>query len=187
MGEYSIYGADKFSNSIPSEWVAGAAESIIFPERAQSCHVNNQTPVIYNRFTSTACVSSSQRFTNTTMFFRGELHSGIFVALISTEFSAKVGAHNVGSKSYKSNYWFFFGEKLVRKSRSVLGYNASENKYKDNPGVPFQHPSSHLLALHSFIILSRSWNCADNEASNSQWWKLDSTNVWNYLVSFYDF
>lgn len=70
---------------------------------------------------------------------------------------------------------FHFVGKLVRKTKRALGYNTSQDKYKYNPGVPFQHPSSHLLALRSFIILSRSWNCANNETADSQWWKLDAT------------
>lgn len=44
-------------------------ESVGFPVKSQSCHVNNRTSVIYSRFTSSAYVSSSQRFTNTATFF----------------------------------------------------------------------------------------------------------------------
>lgn len=133
--------------------MAEAAESIRFPEMAQSCHMNNLTSVTYNRFTRGACVSSSQRVTNTTMFFGGELHTVAYLCpSFQQSFLLMLMHSNVGSKTHKINNLFFLGEKLVRKSRSVLGYNVSENKYKDNPRVPFQHPSSHLLALQALLF-----------------------------------
>lgn len=54
------------------------AEQSGFPEGAQRCCRNNQTSVIYNRFTKGVCGSSSQWFTNTAMFlFRDEKHPGM--------------------------------------------------------------------------------------------------------------
>lgn len=83
--------------------------------------MNNLTSVIYNRFTRGACVSSSQRFTNTTMFFGGELHSGVFVCLISTEFSANVGALKCRIQKLQEQLLILFGRKAGEEKQKCFG------------------------------------------------------------------
>lgn len=114
--------------------------------------MNNQTSVIYNRFTSSAYGSSSQRFTNTTTFFRDEPHHSVSVSLISTVFSVHVcelggGTKQPNTKKAIVGSFFFFGERLARKGGSALGDNASQNKHEHNSKVISLHPPSYLLAL----------------------------------------
>lgn len=101
--------------------MAETAESIRFPEMAQSCHMNNLTSVTYNRFTRGACVSSSQRDTNTAMFFGGELHSGVFVSLFSTEFSANVGALKCRTQKPQDQLLILFGRKAGEEKQKCFG------------------------------------------------------------------
>lgn len=176
------------TNSIPGAQVPGAAESIRFPEGAQSCRMNNRTSAIHNRVTSRALVSSSQRFTNTATFFRDELHSRVSVSLVSTAFSAHVRAFSVGSKSYNSSYWFFFektwwGKAKVLWDMMQVRTNArtvQESHFSIHPPtcwhctVLFFSPGHEIVQIMRLqILVMKPW--------------LNLNVVWNYLVSFYDF